>query len=88
MGMFVVPLDQQDRWILCKRGGKGTVRLQVGHDGSAVGLAEDLESRAQPEEQGKGCWCNTSGYGLTMTGNNPVATPIWEGIFSNQAQSL
>lgn len=58
------------------------------HDGSAVGLPEGLGSCAELEEQGKGCWCNTSGYGLTMTGNNPTATPGWQGIFSNQTQSL
>lgn len=50
-------------------------------DGSTVGLPEGLESCAEPEEQGKGCWCNTSGYGLTVTGNNPVATPDWEKFF-------
>lgn len=57
------------------------MRPQVRHDGSEVGFPEGLESCAGPEEQGKGCWCNTSGYGLTMTGNDPVATPAWEGIF-------
>lgn len=57
------------------------MRLQVRCDGSAVGLLEGLESCAEPEEQGKGCWCNTSGYGLTMTGNNPVATSDREKIF-------
>lgn len=54
MRRFVVPLDKQERWSLCKRGGKGTVRPQVRYDGSAVGLPEGLESCAEPEEQGKG----------------------------------
>lgn len=38
MRRFVAPLDKQERWVLCKRGGKGIVRPQVRHDGSAVGL--------------------------------------------------
>lgn len=55
------------------------MRLQVGHDGSAVGLPKGLESCAELEEQGKGCWCNTSGYGFVMMGNDPVALPFLRG---------
>lgn len=62
------------------------MRPQVRHDGSAVGLQRVW--KAGLEEQGKGCWCNSSGYGLTMTGNNPTATPGCQGIFSHQTQSL